>query len=216
MRNAVKGLVIGVFLLALLGAIATRAGWIVTSVPRPDGQGVWMFSRATGLLAYVALSLDVIVGLLVSTRSGDRWIARGQLVDIHGWLSPLALTLVLAHGSVLVADSYVRFDVLDVFVPFASSRWPFAVGIGVLAGYLLLVVHLSFGLRKRIGTAVWRRLHYLSFAAFVLVTIHAMAVGTDRANGWFASVYVVVILAVASLLGLRIKQARAKRARAFG
>lgn len=203
MRNALKGVFVGAFLLALFGAIATRAGWIVASLPRPQGTGAWMFSRATGLLAYVALSVDVIVGLLVSTRSADRFVPRGQLVDLHRWLSPLTLALVLAHGGILLADRYVRFDVIDVLVPFASSRWPLAVGLGVLAGYLVLVVHLSFGLRKRIGTAMWRRLHYLSFVAFVLVTIHAITVGTDRAHAWFASVYVVMLLVVVLLVGLR-------------
>jgi predicted ferric reductase len=207
MRSALKGIFVGVFLLALFGAIATRAGWIVASLPRPQGTGAWMFSRATGLLAYVALGVDVIVGLLVSTRSADRFLPRGQLVDLHGWLSPLMLVLVVAHGGVLLADGYVRFDVIDLFIPFASSRWPLTVGVGVLAGYLVLVVHLSFALRKRIGTRVWRRLHYLSFVAFVLVTIHAISVGTDRANGWFASVYVLTLLVVASLLAVRIKRA---------
>ena len=206
MRDVWKGVFVGVFLLALLGAIATRAGWIVASLPRPQGTGAWMFSRATGLLAYVALSVDVIVGLLVSTRSADRFLARGQLVDLHGWLSPLTLALVLAHGGVLLADSYVRFDVIDLFIPFASRRWPFAVGVGVLAGYFVLVVHLSFGLRKRLGTAMWRRLHYLSFVAFVLVTLHAIMVGTDRANTWFVSVYVVMLLVVALLVVARIKR----------
>ncbi|HEY5947367.1 MAG TPA: ferric reductase-like transmembrane domain-containing protein, partial [Kofleriaceae bacterium] len=151
----------------------------------------------------------VIVGLLVSTRSADRFLARGQLVDIHGWLAPLTLALVLAHGGVLIVDNYVRFDVIDVMIPFASTRWPLAVGVGVLAGYLVLVVHLSFGLRKRLGTAVWRRLHYLSFVGFVLVTIHAIAVGTDRGNAWFASVYAAMLLVVASLVVVRIKRARA-------
>jgi predicted ferric reductase len=207
MRDAIKGVFVGAFLLALFGAIATRAGWIVPSLVRPQGTGAWTFSRATGLLAYVTLSLDVIVGLLVSTRSADRFVPRGQLVDLHGWLSPVTLALVLAHGGILLADNYVRFDVIDVFLPFASSRWPVAIGIGVLAGYLLLVVHLSFGLRKRIGTALWRRLHYLSFVAFVLVTIHAITVGSDRGHAWFASIYVVMLLVVALLIGLRIKRA---------
>ena len=209
MRDALKGVLVGIFLLALVGAIAARADWIVASPPRPSGTGAWMFSRATGLLAYVALSLDVIVGLLVSTRSGDRLASRGQLVDLHGWLSPLALVLVLAHGGILLADGYARFDLIDLVVPFASSRWPVAVGIGVLAGYLVLLVHLSFGLRKRIGTATWRRLHYLSFVAFVLVTVHALAAGTDRANPWFASIYAGVAVMVVALLGIRIKRAQA-------
>jgi len=209
MRNASRGVFVGLFLLALLGAIATRAGWIEASLPRPPGTGAWIFSRATGLLAYVALSVDMVVGLLVSTRSADRFVARGQLVDLHGWLSPFTLALVLAHGGVLLADNYVRFDVIDLFIPFASSRWPLAIGLGALAGYLLLVVHLSFGLRKRLGTAMWRRLHYLSFVAFLLVTIHAITAGTDRAHAWFASVYVAMLLAVALLVGLRIKRTRA-------
>jgi methionine sulfoxide reductase heme-binding subunit len=172
-----------------------------------------MFSRATGLLAYAALGIDVIVGLVVSTRSGDRLVPRGQLVDLHGWLSPLALVLVLVHGGVLLADSYVRFDAIDVFVPFASSRWPGAVGVGVLAGYLMLVVHLSFGLRKKIGTAVWRRIHYLSFVSFVLVTVHVLWAGTDRGTRWFASVYTGVSLVIATLVGIRIAHAWRERRR---
>lgn len=204
MRSALKGVIAGIFLLALLGAIAARLDWIAASIPRPHGTGAWMFSRATGLLAYVALSADVIVGLLLSTRRADRLLPRGHLVDIHNWLSPLTLALVLAHGAVLLADGYVRFDIIDVFVPFASRRWPIAIGIGVLAGYLVLVVHASFGLRKRIGTATWRRIHYLSFVAFVLVTIHAIAVGTDSTHPWFASVYAVLLLVVGSLIGVRI------------
>jgi predicted ferric reductase len=211
MRSAWKGVVVGVVLLALLGAIASRTGVIAPSVPRPAGTGAWMFSRATGLLAYVALSIDVIVGLLVSTRAADRWWSRGQLIDLHGWLSPITLALVLAHGGVLLADRHVRFDVIDLFVPFASSRWPVAVGVGALAGYLVLVVHLSFGLRKRIGTATWRRLHYLSFVAFVLVTVHAIAAGTDRTHAWFVSVYGVSLLAVASLVVARLRGARSPR-----
>lgn len=210
MRDALKGVFAGLFLLALAGAIATRAGWIEPSVPRPQGTGAWMFSRATGLVAYVVLSIDVIVGLLVSTRIADRAVPRGHLIDLHGWLSPLALALVLAHGGVLLADNYVRFDVIDLLVPFASDRWPVGVGAGVLAGYLVLVVHASFGLRRRIGTAMWRRLHYLSFGAFVLITVHALAVGTDRAEPWFASVYLVLLVAVVSLLAVRIKRARAE------
>jgi predicted ferric reductase len=203
-----KGIVAGIFLLALLGSIAARLGWIVASPPRAEATGAWMFSRATGLLAYVALSIDVIAGLLVSTRRADRLVPRGNLIALHGWLSPIALVLVLAHGGVLVADGYARFDVIDVFVPFAS-RWPLAVGAGILAGYLVLVVHTSFVLRKRIGTAWWRRLHYLSFVAFVLVTVHALAVGTDRGNPWFVAVYATTLVAVAVLVVVRIRPGRA-------
>lgn len=211
MRDAWRGVVAGLVLLALLGAIATRAGWIVPSLPRPEGTGAWLLSRATGLAAYTAMSADVIVGLLVSTRSADRIVPRGHLVDLHGWLSPLALALVLGHAGVLLFDAYARFDLIDIAVPFASGFGRVAIGLGVLAGYLLLGVHASFALRKRIGTATWRRLHYLSFVAFVLVTIHAIAAGTDRASAWFASVYVVMLAVVAALVIVRVIAATSRR-----
>jgi hypothetical protein len=38
---------------------------------------------------------------------------------------------------------------------------------------------LSFRLRRRIGQRGWRRLHYASFAAFVLALGHALTAGTD-------------------------------------
>jgi sulfoxide reductase heme-binding subunit YedZ len=208
MRDAIRGVLVGLLFLALFGAIAARAGWLVASVPRPDGTGPWMFSRATGLLAYIALSLDVIAGLLISTRRGDRLLARGQLVDLHGWLSPVALALVLVHATVLLADEHVRFDVIDLAIPFVSSVAPLAIGAGVIAAYLLLVVHLSFGIRKRLGPAVWRRLHYLSFVAFVLVTVHAIAAGTDRADPAFASVYGVLLVTVTTLVTIRFTHRR--------
>ena len=212
MRDAIKGVVAGMVVLALLLAIASRAGWIVTAPPRPEGTSPWLLSRATGLVAYAALSLDVIAGLLVSTRTADSIVPRAALVDLHGWLSPLALAFVLGHAGILVADNYVRFDVIDVVVPFATARWPLAVGVGTLAAYLALVVHASFAFRKRLGAAVWRRVHYLSFAAFTLATVHALAVGTDRGQPWFASIYVAILGGVGWLLALRIKRALANTA----
>ncbi len=215
MRDALKGMIIGICALALLGAIATRLGLIVPALPRPRGTDAWMLSRATGLLAYVVLGIDVIIGLLISTRRGDRLVPRAALVDIHGWLSPLALAFVLAHGALLLADDYVRFDAIDIAIPFMSSRWPAAIGIGVLAAYFMVVVHLSFALRKRIGVSTWRRIHYLSFVVFVLTTVHAISIGTDRGSPVFVTAYALALVVVAMLAGVRLREARRKRRQAM-
>lgn len=201
-RTTLRGVVVGVLLLLLLGALASRAGWIVAEPPRPAGQGAWLLSRATGLVAYVAASLEVVVGLLVSTRLGDRIASRGVLVDLHSWLSPLVLVLVVAHAGVLLADRYVRYDVLDVALPFASIP----IGLGVLAAYALGVVHASFALRKRIGPAAWRKLHALSFVAFTGATVHALAAGTDVRRPWFVLVIVALLAPVAALIVVRLRR----------
>lgn len=210
MRDAIRGALIGLVVLALFGAVASRAGWAAFDVPRPDGHGAWFVSRATGFTAFVALALDVICGLLVSTRAGDRWIARAHLIDLHGWLSPVALALVLGHAVVLLGDRYVRFDALDVLVPFAAAEHTVALGLGVIAGYLALVVHASFGLRKRLGVKTWRKLHYLSFVAFVAAAVHAIWSGSDASRGWAVALYAAPLAVAAGLISARVRRSAIK------
>jgi DMSO/TMAO reductase YedYZ heme-binding membrane subunit len=205
MRDALRGIVLGLVLLALVGAIASRAGWGAISVPRPAGTGPWLLARASGYAAFVALSLDVMAGLLVSTRVGDRWMTRGQLIDVHGWLSPLALALLVGHVLALLADRYIRFDVLDVLVPGLSPYRPVAVGLGIVAAYCAVVVHASFGFRRRIGTKAWRRLHYLSFVAFCAAAAHAFLAGTDASRAWAIVICAVPLLGAAVLLARRLR-----------
>lgn len=201
-RDVVRGLVLGLLALAVLGAIAARTGIASLDVPRVAGHGAWFLARATGFIAFLALALDVIVGLLVSTRAGDRWLGRGLAVDLHGWLSPLALVLVLGHAGVLLADGYVRFDALDVIVPFAAGDT--AIALGIIAGYLAVAVHASFPLRRRLGARTWRRLHYLSFVAFVAATLHGLAAGTDGGHPWAAAIYATPLAVIAYLLVIRV------------
>ncbi|HSN30381.1 MAG TPA: ferric reductase-like transmembrane domain-containing protein [Kofleriaceae bacterium] len=202
MRELLRGLAIGVALLLVVGAVASRAGWADIAVPRPEGTGAWLVARASGFAAFVALSFDVLVGLVVSTRVADRRLARGQLIELHGWLSPLALALVLGHAAILLADSYIHFDALDLLIPFVAPYRPLATGLGVLAAYLALVVHASFGFRKRLGTKLWRRLHYLSFAAFAGGALHGILAGTDSGQPWAVALYAAP-LALAGLLVAR-------------
>ncbi len=204
MRDLLRGLAIGLALLLVVGAIASRAGWADIAVPRSQGSGAWLVARASGFAAFIALSFDVLVGLVVSTRVADRRLARGQLIELHSWLSPLALALVLGHAAILLADSYVHFDALDVLVPFVAPYRAFATGLGVIAAYLALVVHASFGFRKRLGTRWWRRLHYLSFAAFVGGALHGILAGTDSGQPWAVMLYAAPLAIAALLVGRRV------------
>jgi predicted ferric reductase len=162
-----------------------------------------------GLTAFVALALDVILGLLLSTRMANRLFAKGVAVELHRWLSPLVLALALGHGLLLLADGYIRFDALAVLVPFASPYRPLAVGLGVIAGYLAVVVHASFALRKTIGARTWRRLHYLSFVALIGAAAHALLAGSDVGSVWVRSLYAVPLAIAVGLAAMRI----ARRAR---
>lgn len=207
MRELLRGVAAGLLALALAGALASRAGWIAIDAPRPGGTGPWILARATGHAAFAALALATLAGLLISTRAGDRWIPRAALVELHGWLSPLALALTGGHALALLADRYLRYDLIDVVVPLASGYRPTAVGLGIAAAYLALVVHASFGLRRRLGARRWRRLHYLSFAAFAAAALHAALAGTDAARPWAIALLAAPIAGVGLLIARRLRRA---------
>lgn len=201
------GILGGVILLGIADALGTRMGLVDGALPRDPGTAAWTSSRAAGVAAYLALSLDVIFGLFISTGRSDRFIPRAQTVEVHQWLSATTLGLIGGHVLLLLGDGYARFDLLDAMVPLVHPYRPLAVGLGILAGYLALVVHGSFSLRRKIGIAMWRSLHRLTFALFVLVAAHGLLAGTDAAAPFMIVTYattagVVAILLVARLLPL--------------
>jgi sulfoxide reductase heme-binding subunit YedZ len=207
---AIRGVLVGLALLAIGAAILHRAGAAADPLPRLGGTGPWLLSRVTGITAFVALSLDVALGLAISTGAVGAWLTRGHAVDLHRWLSPVSLALIAGHAGVLLLDRFVAFDVVDLLVPFASRHQPLAVGLGVLAGYLVLVVHASFALRRRLGTVTWRRLHALSFVGYAAAAGHAILAGTDAFRPWAIALTAPAALLVA-VLGARRVTARARR-----
>jgi predicted ferric reductase len=203
-KSIIVGVVVAIVLLAVADAIATRVNLVAGALPRADGPWCWISSRASGVAAYLTLAANACFGLLLSTRRGDRWVARGRIVEIHQWLSGATLGLVAAHALWLLGDRFMRFDALDVLVPFLAPYEPLAVGCGVLAAYVALLVHGSFALRRTIGVGAWRKLHYLTFLLFVLATFHGVFAGTDSRLPWMAAMYGIAGAAVALLIVRRL------------
>jgi methionine sulfoxide reductase heme-binding subunit len=138
----------------------------------------WYLARAAGLVAFGLLTLSVWLGLAMSTRLlGPK--RQKQLLGLHRTLAWTGLTMVGFHVTALLLDPVMHFSVLTTLVPFASAWKPGAVAMGVVAGWLSLMLAASFRMRKWIGQKGWRRLHYASFAAFALALGHALTTGTD-------------------------------------
>jgi hypothetical protein len=138
----------------------------------------WYVARASGLAAFGALTLSVWLGLATSTRIlGSR--RQKHVVAWHQTLAWTGLSALGLHVVSLLFDPTLHFGLSPVLVPFASAWRPGAVAAGVVAGWLTLALASSFRMRRWIGQKGWRRLHYASFAAFVLSVGHALAAGTD-------------------------------------
>jgi len=189
-------------------AIAVRLGVIADPIPKLAGSGAWTMSRAAGVTAFGALALDVVFGLFVSTGILDRVVPRGASVDVHRWLSTVSLSLVAVHALALFGDGWVRYDAFDALVPGVSSYRPGGVALGIAALYGAVLVHASFGWRKRIGVRAWRALHFTAFAVFVAAGLHGLAAGSDAdgLRALYAGAFAVVLGLVAIRVALRFRR----------
>ncbi len=212
-RSIVRGVAAGVALLMIVGAVGARMGAWTLDLPRPGGTWAWTLSRAAAVSAYLALTLDVLFGLFLSTAAADRWIARARSLEVHRFLSTAALGFTAAHALAMLGDGYIRFDVLDVTVPFLASYRAVAVGLGIVAMWLAVIIHASFAARSRIGPRVWRVVHYLAFVVFALATIHGLSAGTDAHAPWMRLLYIAASVSVAGLTIVRVVRAVLPRAR---
>ena len=141
----------------------------------------WLVARAAGLVAFGILTFATWLGLGMSTRVlGRRYQAR--LLGWHRTLAWTGLGMIGLHVGAVLADPVMRFGLPAVLVPFAAPWRPAAIAAGVVAGWLTLMLAVSFRMRRLIGQRGWRRLHYASFAAWVLALGHALAAGTDLAG----------------------------------
>jgi methionine sulfoxide reductase heme-binding subunit len=156
----------------------------------------WMLARASGFTAYLLLTASVLAGLVLKSRP-FRSLKPAAVTDTHRFLAVLGLGALALHGLTLVADRTVRMPVAGLLVPGLSPYRPLAVGVGVLAAELMLVVYASFSLRKRIGTRNWRRLHWATYAIFAAATVHGIAAGTDSTRPWAFAIYLGALGAVA-------------------
>lgn len=202
-RTLAIGVGLGLVALVVLGAVATRLG-VLAPLPRPDGPWAWVATRAAGVTALVALWLDVMVGLAMSTGALDRLIARARSLELHQALGRMALGFTAGHVALLLLDGAVRFDALDVLVPGMADYRPVATGAGIVAAYLAVVVHVSFGLRGWLGPRTWRRLHGLAFVALVGALGHGLVAGSDTSAPAMRTFYTALAAGVAALSTVRI------------
>ena len=206
--------------LVLLAAVAALVAGGQAALAAAPGAGAaatdhrfWYLARATGLSAYLLLTLDVVLGVAVRTRFLDALLARWRSFDLHEFTALLALGFLAAHLLALLGDRYIGFRPWQVLVPLASPYRPVPVALGVVACYLLLLVTGSFYARRQIGQRAWRALHYLTFGGWLLALGHGLLAGTDTGTSWGLLLYAGSGFVVATLTIWRFQEPPAPAAR---
>jgi DMSO/TMAO reductase YedYZ heme-binding membrane subunit len=156
----------------------------------------WLLARASGLTAYLLLTLSVLAGLILKSRPFGRAVKAAAVMDLHRVLALLGLASLGLHGTALLLDKTVRMPVAGLFVPGSSPYRPVAVAFGVVAAELMALVVVSFSVRKLIGQKRWRLLHWSTYAIFGLATAHGLLAGSDSAQPWARDLYLGAAAAV--------------------
>lgn len=164
----------------------------------------WLTSRAAGIGSLVLASVSVGFGLLMGGRMVTGSGRAGELRVIHEALSLATLIGIVVHGAVLLGDAWLHPGVLDVTVPFVGSYRPFWNGLGIIGGWILVVLGVSYYARARIGAARWRRLHRLTAVGWLLGLGHALGAGTDAGARWFLAMLALTAGPALVLLALRM------------
>src|SRR5437870_2938965 len=118
----------------------------------------WITSRAAGAAALVLASLSVCLGLLMATRLLKR--AGGPDLRVaHEALSLATMAAIAVHGLALLGDHYLHPSLADIAVPFASGYKTVWTTLGIVSGWALVALGVSYYARARIGQQRWRTLH---------------------------------------------------------
>ena len=144
-------------------------------------------SSFAGLTAMVLLSINLLLGLLVSVNYNPRrqWPRRKiPLFKIHNWNAYLAIAVVCSHPIILLfASSKVgRFGVLDVLVPLHSPGQTLYNCLGAVAFYGFALVVVTSYFRPRLGSRPWKKLHYTAYLAAAFMFVHGTLIDQNLRN----------------------------------
>ena len=171
---------------------------------------VWLAARATGITAYLVLTVLVSLGLVLSHPvNQSTWKLSKRLFPWHENLFVFVVSFIAAHVVAILLDPYAGVSVLGAFIPGLASYRPLPVAVGSIGLYALLLTGLTARYTKFLPAGWWLKLHRLSLVVFVLSWTHGILAGTD--SDALRPIYVVSGLVVVAAAAYRYWIARMRR-----
>jgi predicted ferric reductase len=202
---------IGVMVAASLGimiALIVLPVWapnLARTLIGPSPKAYWYLSRGLAFVALGLLWLSMVIGLLITDKIARSWLGAPAAFATHEYVSLLGLAFAAFHALILLGDRYIKYELAQILVPFASVNYhPIWVGVGQIGLYVWAIISASFYVRRSIGPKAWKIIHYASFFNFAVAVMHGLAAGTDSKYGAAQSAYWFVGGSVLFLTAYRI------------
>ena len=135
-------------------------------------------SAVTGLTAMVLLTLNILMGLLVSTNYSParHWPHRklpAPLFRIHNWTGYAALSVAALHPTILLfAGTKPKFGIGDLLLPLHSPYQTLYNNLGAMAFYSFALVAVTSHYRPKLGYRPWKKLHYTAYFGAAIMYVH--------------------------------------------
>jgi methionine sulfoxide reductase heme-binding subunit len=184
----------------------------------------WYVIRAAGFISAGLIVLLMLSGIGQVTGFTYRFLEPVKAWALHKAMALALVVSIAVHIGFLLIDHFVKFSLLQLFVPFLSRYnnhtqllglplgWA-AVGLGVLAMYGVVIIVLSslgwIDTKKR----AWRKLHYLSYVVALFVFLHALYAGSDVQYGIFRAAWMFLGLIVVIGMVMRLWRAGSTKQR---
>lgn len=192
----------GAVWIAIAAVLATP--WVFA--PRSEVPALWWASRAFGFVAYVALWLAMLTGVLLSSARLPGSLDRKVLFELHQQWTLAAVIATTLHVLATVTNPHASIGPAEALIPYASAELRGPMALGALAFWLLGLLAVSSWLRTRIAPRTWRAIHTLAFGSFVVALAHSVSAGTDTG---FAAVPLLYIATGLILGGATVVRAAA-------
>lgn len=181
--------------------------------PNPLDYGWWLASRSSGIVALLAVSISVIIGLMMANGLPRKPGAKRQLLAVHESTALAGLIAIAIHGVTLLGDAYLHPTITQIAIPFTISYRPFYTGLGIIAGWSAAFLGLSFYARRWFGARRWRTIHRATILVWALAVVHTLGAGTDATQLWMRAILLTTGIPIVFLFLRRIMPGEAKPAR---
>jgi sulfoxide reductase heme-binding subunit YedZ len=164
----------------------------------------WLTSRAAGVTAFALASAAVMAGLMMAGKIAAKPGRARVLKAVHEHAAVGALIAVAVHGLALLGDHWLNPGLTGLVVPFSMGYRPLATGLGVIAGYGMALLGLTFYARRRIGPRLWRKAHRLTIVFWALAAVHAITAGSDVTTPWMRGILGATVAPIVVLFLARV------------
>jgi len=169
--------------------------WAYFSSAVPEGQLLYVLSKACALTAVVLVWIQMLAGLTIASRG---MVSPRISIQWHQQLGVAVLAMLLFHWATFVAGVSLRIDRLAVDYIFPTLSHGFyraVVSLGMASFAIMLVASLAPLVRTRFQR--WRTLHICAAIGAIGGAVHSWLIGSETRMGPVRWLYIFMIVVLA-------------------